>query len=107
MRRSARCCPIFQLLPVVEEALRADASLWNVYHGLPPLYQRIRVGYIQEQRANTEEFERRLRNFVHRTARGELFGNWTDDGRLTASDTAETPSPPAAARLDPRQPPRV
>jgi uncharacterized protein YdeI (YjbR/CyaY-like superfamily) len=72
----------FQMLPKVEEALRADDNLWNSYSQLPPLYQRVRVGYIQEQRANGEEFERRLRNFVQRTARGELFGNWTDDGRL-------------------------
>lgn len=75
----------FELLPTVESALRADPKLWTQYNELPPLYQRIRIGYIQEQRANAAEFERRLRSFIERTARGELFGNWTDGGRLGGS----------------------
>lgn len=28
------------------------------------------------------EFGRRLRNFVSKTARNQMFGNWNDGGRL-------------------------
>lgn len=74
----------FTLSPAVERALRADSEAWSNFAKLPPLYQRVRVGYIQEQKPESPEFEKRLANFVMRTARGEMFGNWTDGGRLPA-----------------------
>ena len=36
----------------------------------------------QEMRKNPVEFERRLGNFIKKTAQGKMFGNWNDGGRL-------------------------
>jgi hypothetical protein len=46
----------------------------------PALYQRVRLGYVEEQRRNGAEFERRLKNLVKRSAAGQQFGNWNDAG---------------------------
>ena len=48
----------------------------------PDLYVRVRIGYIEEMRKNPIEFDRRLQNFVNKTADNKIFGNWNDGGRL-------------------------
>jgi uncharacterized protein YdeI (YjbR/CyaY-like superfamily) len=48
----------------------------------PALYLRVRIGYIEEVRKNNTEFDRRLQNFVNKTATNKMFGNWNDGGRL-------------------------
>jgi uncharacterized protein YdeI (YjbR/CyaY-like superfamily) len=48
----------------------------------PDLYLRVRIGYIEEMRKNSAEFDRRLQNFVSKTAANKMFGNWNDGGRL-------------------------
>jgi uncharacterized protein YdeI (YjbR/CyaY-like superfamily) len=63
-------------------ALRAEPDAWSKFEAFPDLYRRVRIGYIEEQRKNGPEFERRLRNFVSKTARNQMFGNWNDGGRL-------------------------
>lgn len=66
----------------VAEAVEADQRASSHFSKLPPLYVRVRVGYIDEMRRNPIELEKRLRNFVRKTAEGKLFGNWNDGGRL-------------------------
>ena len=72
----------FHVSPAVERAIRADPTAWANFTSFPELYQRVRVGYIQEMIGRPVEFDRRLRNFVRRTAQGQMFGNWNDGGRL-------------------------
>ena len=72
----------FEVAKDIIEALQATPDAWSNFLAFPDLYQRVRVGYIEEMRKNPSEFERRLRNFVSKTARNQLFGNWNDAGRL-------------------------
>jgi uncharacterized protein YdeI (YjbR/CyaY-like superfamily) len=62
--------------------LRAEPDVWSHYQAFPDLYRRIRIGYIEEMRKNPTEFDRRLQNFVSKTANNKMFGNWQDGGRL-------------------------
>jgi uncharacterized protein YdeI (YjbR/CyaY-like superfamily) len=62
--------------------LRAEPEVWSNYQAFPDLYRRIRIGYIEEMRKNRSEFDRRLQNFVNKTANKKMFGNWQDGGRL-------------------------
>jgi hypothetical protein len=66
-------------------AVRQEPKAWQCFQELPALYTRVRVGYIEEVRKQPDEFERRLRNFISKTAAGKLFGNWNDGGRLLQS----------------------
>ncbi len=63
-------------------AIRDDADAWREFQTLPDLYVRVRVGYINEMKRGSEDFEKRLSNFIAKTAAGKLFGNWNDGGRL-------------------------
>jgi hypothetical protein len=38
------------------------------------VYQRIRIGYIEEQRTNKAEFDKRLENFLKMTKQNKQFG---------------------------------
>lgn len=67
----------------IVEALQAKPDAWSNFLKFPELYQRVRIGYIEEARKNHSEFERRLQNFINKTARNQMFGNWNDAGRLT------------------------
>jgi uncharacterized protein YdeI (YjbR/CyaY-like superfamily) len=62
--------------------LRAEPEVWSNYQAFPDLYRRIRIGYIEEMRKNQSEFDRRLQNFLSKTAANKMFGNWQDGGRL-------------------------
>lgn len=62
--------------------LRAKSDAWSNFLEFPDLYLRVRIGYIEEVRKNPNEFERRLQNFVSKTADNKMFGNWNDGGRL-------------------------
>lgn len=66
----------------IVEALQTEPDAWSNFLRFPKLYQRVRIGYIEEMRKNQNEFERRLQNFVNKTARNQMFGNWNDAGRL-------------------------
>lgn len=73
----------FEVPKDIVEALQAEPDAWSNFVVFPALYQRVRIGYIEEMRKNQIEFERRLQNFVNKTARNKMFGNWNDEGRLT------------------------
>jgi hypothetical protein len=62
--------------------LKAKPAAWDNFGEFPDLYRRVRIGYIEEVRQNSVEFDRRLRNFVNKTADNKMFGNWNDEGRL-------------------------
>jgi uncharacterized protein YdeI (YjbR/CyaY-like superfamily) len=66
----------------IMEVLKAKPDIWSNFLEFPDLYRRVRIGYIEEARKNRNEFERRLQNFVSKTADNKMFGNWNDGGRL-------------------------
>ncbi|MBL8130345.1 MAG: YdeI/OmpD-associated family protein [Anaerolineae bacterium] len=56
------------------EALQADPAVWHNFQQFPPLYQRIRVSFIDEVRRNQAEFQRRLANFLQKTRDNKMYG---------------------------------
>ncbi len=64
------------------EVLKTQPNAWSNFSGFPDLYRRVRISYIEEMRKNRTEFDRRLQNFVSKTADNKMFGNWNDGGRL-------------------------
>ncbi|MCS6837047.1 MAG: YdeI/OmpD-associated family protein [Anaerolineae bacterium] len=66
-----------EIAPDVLAALQADPQVWANWQGFDELYQRIRVGYVEEQRRNRAEFQRRLANLVAKTRQNKRFGTIT------------------------------
>jgi uncharacterized protein YdeI (YjbR/CyaY-like superfamily) len=64
------------------DVLKNKPAAWANFAEFPDLYRRVRIGYIEEMRKNPIEFDRRLQNFVNKTADDKMFGNWNDGGRL-------------------------
>lgn len=64
-------------------ALQAAGNALENFQKFPLLYRAVRVGYVEEMRKTPREFDRRLANFVRKTALNEMFGNWNDSGRLS------------------------
>src|SRR6476660_5171215 len=55
-------------------ALQNDPQTWENYQSFPEIYQRIRVGFIEEVRDQPEIFKKRLENFLARTRQNKTFG---------------------------------
>jgi uncharacterized protein YdeI (YjbR/CyaY-like superfamily) len=72
----------FMIAEDIIERLKTKPNAWSNFLEFPDLYCRVRIGYIEEMRKNRNEFERRLQNFVSKTADNKMFGNWNDGGRL-------------------------
>jgi uncharacterized protein YdeI (YjbR/CyaY-like superfamily) len=71
----------------VRSRLQAEGAAWECFQGFPPLYQRVRLGYIEEMRGrDAREWEKRLANFVAKTAKNLMFGNWDDSGLPRSDD---------------------
>ena len=63
----------FEFPPDIIAAIQADAAAWANYQKLSPGYQRIRIAYIDGARSRPEEFEKRLDNFIQKTAENKLI----------------------------------
>jgi uncharacterized protein YdeI (YjbR/CyaY-like superfamily) len=64
----------FQFPEDILAALREDLQTWRNFQAFPPLYQRIRVAYIEEVRKQPEEFRARLAKLLHMTRQNKMFG---------------------------------
>lgn len=64
----------FQIAPDILAALQADPLIWENFQQFPALYQRIRIGFIEEMRKQPAEFNRRLENFLKKTRQNKMFG---------------------------------
>lgn len=60
--------------PDIIAAIQENAQAWQHYQNFSPAYQRIRVAYIDSARARPEEFDKRLVNFIHKTAENKQIG---------------------------------
>ena len=72
----------FQVDPDVVASLKA-ARCWAKFRRFPPLYQRIRaynVAFYKD--CDQEAYEKALANLIAHTKRGEMYGEWSDYGRL-------------------------
>ena len=63
-----------ELAKDVERALRKDPDAWRNFRAFPEDYRRLRIAYIEGARKRPEEFDKRLRNFVAKTAKNQRIG---------------------------------
>lgn len=64
----------FQIAADILAALQADSQTWTNFSNFPALYQRIRIGYIEEMRKQPVIFQQRLAHFLKKTKQGKQFG---------------------------------
>lgn len=64
----------FAISPDILAALQADAETWENFQRFPPLYQRIRVGFVEEMRRQPPVFQTRLDNLLRKTKQNKMFG---------------------------------
>jgi uncharacterized protein YdeI (YjbR/CyaY-like superfamily) len=64
----------FRIADDILAALKADPQVWEQFQQFPPLYQRVRIGYIEEMRKQPPIFAKRLDHFIAKTRRGQQFG---------------------------------
>lgn len=64
----------FQIPEDILEALQSEAQIWNNFEHFPDVYQRIRIGYIEEVRKQPGVFQKRLENFLKKTRENKMFG---------------------------------
>ncbi len=58
----------------IERALKKDPEVWRNFRRFPETYRRIRVGWIDGARRRPDAFRTRLRYFLKKTKRNEMFG---------------------------------
>jgi uncharacterized protein YdeI (YjbR/CyaY-like superfamily) len=66
----------FQIPKDILEALQNDVQTWNNFQQFPDVYKRIRIGYIEEVRKQSIEFQKRLDNFLKKTRENKMFGTF-------------------------------
>ena len=64
----------FQFPQDILEALQNDVQTWKNFQQFPDVYKRIRIGYIEEVRKQSSEFQKRLDNFLKKTRENKMFG---------------------------------
>ena len=57
----------------IMEILRKDAAVWENYNQFSESYKRIRIAYIDSARSSSEEFNKRLENFIKNTKNNKLI----------------------------------
>ncbi|GAB4124147.1 MAG: hypothetical protein Fur005_31110 [Roseiflexaceae bacterium] len=65
----------FRIADDIVAALQADPLVWANFEQFPAVYQRIRIGYIEEMRKQPAIFTQRLQNFITKTRQGKRFGS--------------------------------
>lgn len=84
----AEGCVAEDVLPTLEEvlaesfeapadiidAIRGNETAWEHYQRFSDAYKRIRVAFIDAARDRPEEFDKRLRYFIHMTEKNRQFG---------------------------------
>lgn len=92
-RMSAQQKIMPDVLPTVQDALavpfqppedvlaelRADPVAWTNFHRYSESYQRIRLAFIDSARKRPEEFDKRLNNFLKKTAQDKQYGYGIED----------------------------
>jgi uncharacterized protein YdeI (YjbR/CyaY-like superfamily) len=58
------------------EAIRADEAVWERFQSFSDPYKRIRVAYIDAARISSDEFGKRLNNFIDKTRKGKMIAGY-------------------------------
>ena len=69
----------------VREQLKADPQIWQTFQSFPPLYQRLKIGWIAETGTSPRrrpEAERRLAYLIKMTGKGKRYGTEPLEGVL-------------------------
>ncbi len=64
----------FRIPADILAALQANPQAWGNFQQFPALYQRVRIGYIEEVRRQPPVFAQRLNHFLRKTRQGVMFG---------------------------------
>jgi uncharacterized protein YdeI (YjbR/CyaY-like superfamily) len=64
-----------QIAPDILAALQADPVAWENFQQFPDLYQRIRIGNLEEVRKQPAVFQSRLANFLAKTRQNKMYGS--------------------------------
>lgn len=72
----------FKILTTLEKEMKETEGVWDNYLKFPPLYQRVRVDSVQREYSKPDVYARMKKNFFEHTRRGEMYGQWNDNGRL-------------------------
>ena len=64
----------FEIPNDILNAIRANKEAWKNFQKFSDSYKRIRIGFIEGARKRPEEFEKRLRHFIRKTEKNELYG---------------------------------
>lgn len=84
--RGREVCPDlsarFEIIPEVMARFRANTRAWENFKSFHPLYQRVRIDNIQRKKSSPELFHSRLAKLIEASERGEMIGEWNDNGLL-------------------------
>ncbi len=59
----------------IESRLREDSLVWDAFSNFPPLYRRLKIGWITEAgQLRREEMEKRLAHLIKKTQAGKMYG---------------------------------
>lgn len=74
----------FSIDPEVEGAFKANRTAWENFKSFHPLYQRVRIDKIhnEKNRRRTDNFHKRLQKLIEASEKGKMIGDWNDCGRL-------------------------
>jgi uncharacterized protein YdeI (YjbR/CyaY-like superfamily) len=56
------------------DAIKANKEAWKNFKKFSDAYKRIRIGFIEGARKRPQEFQKRLRYFIHMTERNKQYG---------------------------------
>ncbi len=74
----------FHIYPEIEDAFKANKRAWENFISFHPLYQRVRIDKIhnEKNRGRIENFRKRLQKLIEASEKGKMIGDWNDYGRL-------------------------
>lgn len=81
----AACPDLYEEFVVMEdivEAFKCRPGAWEKFNSFPGLYRRVRLDNIQRNRSCREIYTARLEKLISASERGEMIGDWHDNGRL-------------------------
>lgn len=65
------------------QAFSKNSVSWDYFRNFPSLYQRVRIDCIQrDKKKDRVVFDKRLKKLIEESAKGKMFGDWNDYGRL-------------------------
>ena len=69
----------FKIPKDIRAALEANEAAWRFFKSTSPSYQRIRAAYVDRARDRNDEFTKRLKNLINKSAKGRQFGYGIED----------------------------